>query len=268
VRSRHALLLVLPALALGAAGCGVRREPAAGGAFPLTTTDSGGAVVRLTARPVRIACLVGYACRTLGALGVKATPATVGTLAALAPDLVVAPREADGTVVRGAAPHAVVYVFGGSDPAAAASAIAGLGLAVGEGARGIQIARTVGAGVTAALAAARRGQPRRVFVNPAELVADGPETPAGRLVTLAGGTNVVGRSAAIGFAALRADRAEVWLVGPGSATTLATLRASALTKAVPAVVAGRVATLDPADFEPSPDLPKALDALVALVRSP
>jgi ABC-type Fe3+-hydroxamate transport system substrate-binding protein len=268
VRRRLGEAAACVAIALAAAGCGVRSEPAGAGGYPLQTTDATGVAVRIAAAPRRIVCLAAPACTTLAALGAPATATTAEGVAAAAPDLVVAPLDADAGALHAAAPKAAIFRFGGLDPQAAAAQIARLGLAAGAGARAVALAREVEAGVRAALAEARSGRARRVLVNTAGLAADGPETTAGQLVALAGGENVVQRSSSLTFAALAVARPEVWLVEAGGGTDLASLRANALTRNLPAVRAGRVERFDPETLEPSPTLPQALAALVALVRAP
>jgi ABC-type Fe3+-hydroxamate transport system substrate-binding protein len=246
----------------------VRSEHVAAGGYPLQTTDASGTAVAIAAAPRRIVCLAEAACTTLAALGARATATTPDGVAGAAPDLVVAPLDADVAALHAAAPKAAIFRYGGLDPRAAAGQIARLGLAAGAGARGVAVARDVDAAVSAALAGARRGRARRVLVNTSGLAVDGPETAAGRLVALAGGRNVVPRSTSLTFSALAAARPEVWLVEAGNGASLASLRSSTLTRNVPAVRAGRVAPFDPESLEPSPAMPKALAALVALVRAP
>jgi ABC-type Fe3+-hydroxamate transport system substrate-binding protein len=255
-------------IALAAAGCGVRSEHTAAGGYPLQTMDGSGTAVEIGAPPRRIACLTPSACATLAALGATATATTPDGVAAAAPELVVASLDADVEALHAAAPKAAIFRFGGLDPQAAARQIAQLALAAGAGARGVALAREVDAGVRAALASARQGRARRVLVNTAGLAAEGPETAAGRLVALAGGQNVVPRSTSLTFATLTTARPEVWLVEAGNGADLASLRANALTRNVPAVRAGRVQRFDPESLEPSPTMPTALKALVALVRAP
>ena len=262
---------ICAAAALVLGGCGFRSEPtgATASRFPVTTPDAAGRLVTVARAPAQIVSFDGGATATLKALGVGGRVQTFGrdqtsaaiTAAIAHADIVIAPGDGDPPPT-----HGVPVFRWTSEPTAAESAIARLGLAVGKGAEGVRLAGTVAAGVDAALARAAKAAPVRVLITNGSLHALGPETPIGGLIARFGGTIAVRQSAFLDFTGLRAANPALWLTQPPGAPTLADLRRNPQTRMIEAVRAGRVSSIDVAVYSASPDLPGALDRLVTLLH--
>jgi ABC-type Fe3+-hydroxamate transport system substrate-binding protein len=266
---RLRLAVTLTVLGVAAASCGFKHEPVGSlPSFPQAAQDGAGRTVSVTAQPQRIASLdaglteaafaVGAGSAVVAAAGGEDYPAAarrlpvvvnragepnMSKLAALHPDLVLAPatlsESAASLSKRLGAP---VYVAGAGTLTSIEHDVSEVGVLTGNAER----ARELVARMEHRVAAIRRdvgGEPPvPVFVDDGFFYTIDPTSPVNDLITIAGGTNVAadaqpGRPYPI--AKLRAAAPQAYLAVAGRGTTLAGLRRSRATRSLPAVRSGR-----------------------------
>ena len=294
---RGFLCLLAPAvvLAVVAASCGFKPEPTgAQPPFPLQVVDGAGRTVSEPASPRRIVSLdpgvtewlfaIGAGGRMAGRAGGELYPRAahrlpalapggvpdVPRVAALQPDLVIAPRgtsaAAAGVLARRA--RAPVYVPGPATVLGIEHDTLAVAALVGAADRGGRLA----AGLRSAVDRVRRktaGTPRvPVFVDRGAFFTIDPHGFGALLLGLAGGRNVAAQAPAAApfpLARLRAAAPRVYLALPG-ATTLAALRRSPATRGLPAVRSGDFHLISRGDLtDTGPRMGRTLARLATLL---
>jgi ABC-type Fe3+-hydroxamate transport system substrate-binding protein len=276
---RPAFFILLAVLALLPA-CGWREEPVGARAdlFPVEVADATGAALTVPAQPQVVASLDPDATVTMKALGFGGRILDVANakddkaVAAAQPDLVVVPLDtSDADVARlGRAGTAPVFRYGAVRFDDAPRVVARLGLALGRGPEGVALGNTLREELTASLARAAQAGPTRVFIDGGGLfTAFGPETEYGQLLATVGAGSIVPRTTLLRFSQLERADPDAWVLTASSDTTPAELRdpTSPLTP-LRAVSEGRIIPLDLTDYGITPNLPKALDALVRALHAP
>jgi ABC-type Fe3+-hydroxamate transport system substrate-binding protein len=246
--------------ALLATGCGARPEPLASlPDSPVTIVDGTGASVTLP-RPARtIASADAAATATLKALGASVTALAPGAAVPVGTELVIVSAATGAPSDGGAVP---TFRWGVGDLRDAGLQVAQLGLAVGRGGKGVALARSLDASITALLARATGEPVTPVFIEGFPLQATARDDAATALLVRLGGRPVATPGATVSFAQLRRLAPEAWIAIDPAPTTLASVRRSAALRAVPAVRDGRVLHLVRVDLEPSPTLAATLAAIV------
>ena len=253
--ARRSSILPLATIALLGAGCGARPEPIATvPAAVVTVPDGAGGTLRIRPTDGPTITTDAGAAATLRALG---APVELVPVDSVATRLAAAPLPRLAVLAPGTEAPAGVPVMRWSltDPAGAGELVARLGLATGKGAEGVKLGRAVDEGVRDALQRAAAEPPVQVLVE---------GTAARSLAGLVQRLNATPKGFT-GVAAAARDKPDVWLVTPGTATTLASLRKVDELRRVEAVRARRFGIVDPALFTPSPDLPARLAALVTML---
>jgi ABC-type Fe3+-hydroxamate transport system substrate-binding protein len=269
---RLGLLVVALAIALGAAGCGIKAEPTGDlAAFPSRAVDGAGREVGLAAPPERIVVADEGAANVLREIGVPAELVEVDLaespqdVADPAADLVVLPLGADAAGVPADVP---VFAYGAADVRDAPSAIAQLGLAVGRGAEGAAIAARVARGLDGlADRVAREGEVRTLIADGA-FEGYGPETPIGRTVAAAGGGNVLTASELLELDAVGDLDVQAWVALEPGGTPWNRLAGIPQLRTVPAVRDGRVIPVPVAGYPIDGGLPGRLESLADDLRAP
>jgi iron complex transport system substrate-binding protein len=271
---RLRLAVPLAALALAASACGFKHEPVGAlPSFPRRAQDGQGRTVTVSAQPTRIVSLdagltetafaVGAGDDVVAATGDETYPPAARRLPAaldssgrpeaarirrLRPDLILAPQSLAGEATAlGSDLKVPVYVGGDGSLHDIEHDIAQVGVLTGFAVRG----RTVVQHMQERVAAIRKGvstePPVRVFVDNGFFYTIDPTSPAGGLITLAGGVDVAADAQPgkpYPLSKLRAAKPQAYLAVAGRGTTLAGLRTSRATKHLPAVRSGRFLLID------------------------
>lgn len=278
---RPALFLVLALLALLPA-CGWREEPVGARAelYPVEVADATGTPLVIQAEPQVIASFDPDATAMVEALGYEGRVVELEdvkddeAIDAAAADLYLVPiTTSDDDVARiqrlGGAP---VFRYGAFDYRYddVPRLVARLGLALGRGPEGVDLARTLGAEIRASLARAEDAGTSRVLLDGGGLfTALGPETEYGQLLATVGAESIVPQTTMLRFSALERADPDAWVLTEESTTTAEELRDPTSPLAdIRAVAEGRIFELDPTRFGVTPELPRAIDELVAALHAP
>ncbi len=275
---RPALLLLLAVVLVPA--CGWRSEPVAerADAYPVEVQDAIGAVVTLPARPERIVSLTEDGTTTLEALGYDGEVVTLAPdvearrIAEQEPDLVLAPIDiADDRYERiQEVAGAPIFRYGAATYADGPRVFARLGLAVGRGPEGVELATKLREDLAATLARIAETDRVPVFIDGGGTFTGlGADSDYGRLLESVGGDSVFPTPTIVRFSGLQRAAPQAWVLTPESDTKLEDVRdpTSPLFE-IPAIADGRMFPLDLGDYGLTPGLPAALDALVDQLHAP
>lgn len=269
------MLALLPA-------CGWREEPAGSRAeqYPVEVADAIGTPLVIPAEPQVVASLDPDATTMVAALGYEGRVVEIADLKddeaideAAAGLYIVPITTSDDDVARiqrvGGAP---VFRYGAFDYEYddVPRLVARLGLALGRGPEGVELARTLGAEIRASEARAEEAGTSRVFIDGGGLfTALGADTEYGQLLATVGAESIVPETAELRFSALERADPDVWVLTPDSTTSVEELRDPASPLAdIRAVADGRIFELELDRFGVTPDLPEAIDDLVAALHAP
>ena len=271
---RLRLLAVLIPL-LVATGCGFKPEPIGSlPSFPQGVTDGLGRRVTVQAQPRRVVSLdpglteaayaVGAGDAVVAASGREQYPAAalrlpragaadgapnIARLRRLHPDLVLAPNSTSAAAAArmSRSVGAPVYVAGNGTVPAIEHDVDQVGAMTGEAAAGRAQVQRMQADLRRLKTALGGSPPVPVFVDEGFFYTIDPGGTAARLLALAGGANVAaGTTVGTPFpvAQLRAAAPQAYLAVAGRGVTLAGLRRSKATRALPAVRDRRFALVD------------------------
>jgi ABC-type Fe3+-hydroxamate transport system substrate-binding protein len=256
--------------ALAAAACGERAEPVgpATELYPLTITTAERPLT-IPSPAERVVVLAGGAEAILDAIGagdrVVGSSVAAADIAALRPDLVVAPSATDDkTLSEAAAAGAPVYVTPDGSITELERAITQLGLILAEPAAArrrvgdIERRRRRVARVLAGVG------PTTVFVDRGGFASASDSSLIGDLIREAHGRNVAGDvpdDLPLSVKQLRAIDPEVYVTVAGAGATLKQLRKGPRTRKLKAVRTGRVVTIDERLLLPGPGVGAGLAAL-------
>jgi iron complex transport system substrate-binding protein len=273
---RLRLAVPLAALALASPACGFKSEPVGAlPSFPRTAQDGQGRTVTVTTQPGRIVSLdpgltetafsVGAGGNIAAASGDESYPPAArrlpialnssgqpeaGRIRKLHPDLILAPASLAGEATDlGAQLHVPVYVGGDGTLQGIEHDIAQVGVLTGFAVRGRTLVQNMQKRVAAIRHAVGREPAVPVFVDNGFFYTIDPTSPAGDLISLAGGVDVAADAAPgkpYPLSKLRAAKPQAYLAIAGRGTTLAGLRTSNATKRLPAVRSGRFLLIDSA----------------------
>jgi cobalamin transport system substrate-binding protein len=256
--------------ALAAAACGERAEPVgpATELYPLTITTAERPLT-IPSPAERVVVLAGGAEAILDAIGagdrVVGSSVAAADIAALRPDLVVAPSATDDkTLSEAAAAGAPIYVTPDGSITELERAITQLGLILAEPAAA---RRRVGDIERQRRRVARLltgAGPRTVFVDRGGFASASDSSLIGDLIREAHGRNVAGDvpdGLPLSVKQLRAIDPEVYVTVAGAGATLKQLRKGPRTRKLKAVRTGRVVTIDDSLLLPGPFVGAGLAAL-------
>lgn len=273
---RLRLAVPLAALALAAPACGFKSEPVGAlPSFPRTVQDGHGRTVTVKAQPGRIVSLdagltetafaVGAGGDVVAASGDESYPPTArrlpvaldssgqpeaGRIRRLHPDLLLAPASLAGAATDlGAQLHVPVYVGGDGTLRGIEHDVSQVGVLTGFAVRGRTLVQNMQERVAAIRRAVGAEPAVPVFVDNGFFYTIDPTSPAGDLISLAGGVDVAADAVPgkpYPLSKLREAKPQAYLAVAGRGTTLAGLRTSNATKRLPAVRSGRFLLIDAA----------------------
>jgi ABC-type Fe3+-hydroxamate transport system substrate-binding protein len=259
---RPAALALLVAVAVVATACGFKHEPtgALAPTFPVTVHDGLGRSVTLANQPTTILALDAAGLKILRSIGAPATRvapgASVASMHARHPDLVVMGAEtaastADSMAQRLGAP---TFVLAGVQLASIERGVAQLGLATGHALTGRNLAIGLRARRGRLARSIANAKPQTVFVDTGFGYSIPSDGLLPTLVGVAGGTLVGAEQAQpVSAKALIALDPDVYAVERSGHVTLRVLRKRKGTAHLPAVLDGRVLTIDDRLLEPDQD---------------
>jgi ABC-type Fe3+-hydroxamate transport system substrate-binding protein len=249
-------------VAVVATGCGFKHEPtgALAPTFPVTVHDGLGRAVTLANQPTTVLALDAAGAKILRSIGAPATlvdeTASLASLKARQPDLVVLPATtsastADSTSQRLGAP---TYVLAGFQLPSIERGVAQLGLATGHALAGRNLAIGLRARRGRLAKSIANATPQTVFVDTGFGYSISPSELLSTLVGVAGGTLVGAKEAQpVSPKGLLALDPNVYAIERSSHVTLRVLRKRKGTAHLPAVLNGRVLTIDDRLLEPDQD---------------
>jgi cobalamin transport system substrate-binding protein len=271
---RLRLAVPLAALALAAPACGFKSEPVGAlPSFPRTVQDGQGRTVTVEAQPGRIVSLdpgltetafaVGAGGSIVAASGNERYPSAARRLPValdpsgrpqanrirrLHPDLLLAPAALAGEATDlGAQLHVPVYVGGDGTLRGIEHDVSQVGVLTGFAVRGRTLVQNMQERVAGIRRAVGAEPPVPVFVDNGFFYTIDPASPAGDLITMAGGVDVAADAQPgkpYPLSKLRDAKPQAYLAVAGRGTTLAGLRTSNATKRLPAVRSGRFLLID------------------------
>ncbi len=256
--------------ALAAAACGERAEPVgpATELYPLTITTAE-RPLRIPSPAKRVVVLDGGAEEILDAIGagdrVVGSSVAAADIAALRPDLVVAPSATDDkTLSEAAATGAPVYVTPDASITELERAITQLGLILAEPAAARRRVEDIERQRRRVARLLEGVGPATVFVDRGGFASASDSSLIGDLIREAHGRNVAGDvpdDLPLSVKQLRAIDPEVYVTVAGAGATLKQLRKGPRTRKLKAVRTGRVVTIDQRLLSPGPGVGAGLAAL-------
>jgi ABC-type Fe3+-hydroxamate transport system substrate-binding protein len=249
LRVRRLPLLAAAAIALVATGCGFKQEPTGttiAASYPLTVTDAAGRSVDLPHRPLRVAALDPGAAGILRRLGaapsVLPDDAPAARIASTHPDLVVLPATFGRDEANSLAQELRVptFIAGGGSLPPIEHASAELGVALGHGVAGRQLADGLRRQRVQVEQRIAGESPVSVFVDTGLGIPPPPNSLLVRLVQNAGGHVVgIGNGEPVTPGQLARLNPSFYLATSDSGVTLKSLRHHRATSQLPVVQDGR-----------------------------